>query len=123
MIGLIDTHFHLDMYKNYNEIFQYLEVEKQYTLCMTNSPGVFLSCRDLFQNSKYVKFALGFHPLNVGLTSRDINDFVHLLEYTNYVGEVGLDFTRKKGIEKNKQIGFFDKIMALCAYQNKIISV
>ena len=123
MIGLIDTHFHLDMYKNYDEIFQYLEVEKQYTLCMTNSPGVFLSCRDLFQNSKYVKFALGFHPLNVGLTSRDINDFVHLLEYTNYVGEVGLDFTRKKGIEKNKQIGFFDKIMALCAYQNKIISV
>ena len=76
MIGLIDTHFHLDMYKNYNEIFQYLEVEKQYTLCMTNSPGVFLSCRDLFQNSKYVKFALGFHPLNADLTSKDINDFV-----------------------------------------------
>ena len=43
MIGLIDTHFHLDMYKKYDEIFQYLEVEKQYTLCMTNSPGVFLS--------------------------------------------------------------------------------
>lgn len=123
MIGLIDTHFHLDMYKNYNEIFQYLEVEKQYTLCMTNSPGVFLSCRDLFQNSKYVKFALGFHPLNADLTSKDINDFVHLLKYTNYVGEVGLDFTRKKGIEKNKQLVFFDKIMALCAYQNKIISV
>ena len=116
MIGLIDTHFHLDMYKKYDEIFQYLEVEKQYTLCMTNSPGVFLSCRDLFQNSKYVKFALGFHPLNADLTSKDINDFVHLLKYTNY-------FTRKKGIEKNKQLVFFDKIMALCAYQNKIISV
>lgn len=55
MIGLIDTHFHLDMYKKYDEIFQYLEVEKQYTLCMTNSPGVFLSCRDLFQNSKYLE--------------------------------------------------------------------
>ena len=123
MIGLIDTHFHLDMYKNYDEIFQYIESEKQYTLCMTNSPGVFLSCRDLFQNSKYVKFALGFHPLNADLTSKDINDFVHLLKYTNYVGEVGLDFTRKKGIEKNKQIGFFDEIVALCAYQNKIISV
>lgn len=71
---------------------------------------MFLSCRDLFQNSKYVKFALGFHPLNVGLTSKDINDFVHLLEYTNYVGEVGLDFTRKKGIEKNKQLGFLTRL-------------
>lgn len=123
MLGLIDTHFHLDMYRNYDEIFRYLEAEKQYTLCMTNSPGVFLSCRDLFQNSKYVKFALGFHPLNADLTSKDINDFVHLLKYTDYVGEVGLDFARKSGIEKNKQIDLFDEIIALCAYQNKIISV
>ena len=40
MRGLIDTHFHLDMYRNYEEVFHYLEKEKQYTLCMTNSPGV-----------------------------------------------------------------------------------
>ena len=85
MLGLIDTHFHLDMYRNYDEIFRYLEAEKQYTLCMTNSPGVFLGCRDLFQKSKYVKFALGFHPLNADLTSKDMNDFVHLLKYTDYV--------------------------------------
>ena len=48
MYGLIDTHFHIDMYKNYEEIFRYIENEKQYTLCMTNSPGVFMSCKDLF---------------------------------------------------------------------------
>ncbi len=48
MRGLIDTHFHLDMYRNYEEVFHYLEKEKQYTLCMTNSPGVFMSCKDLF---------------------------------------------------------------------------
>lgn len=123
MIGLVDTHFHIDMYKNYNEIFRYLEAEKQYTLCMTNSPGVFLSCRDLFQESKYVKFALGFHPLNTDLTSRDLADFIHLLQYTNYVGEVGLDFTQKSRIERNKQIEFLDEIVTLCANQNKIISV
>lgn len=123
MIGLIDSHFHLDMYKNYDEIFHYLETEKQYTLCMTNSPGVFLSCRDLFQNSKYVKFALGFHPLNLDLTTKDIKDFKCLLQYTDYVGEIGLDFTRKKGIEKNQQIAFFDEIMDMCSKKNKIMSV
>ena len=114
MVGLIDSHFHLDMYKNYDEIFQYLETEKQYTLCMTNSPGIFWSCRDLFQISKYVKFALGFHPLNSELTTKDFKDFKKLLQYTNYVGEIGLDFTHKKGIEKNKQIMFFDEIMEIC---------
>lgn len=123
MIGLIDSHFHLDMYKNYNEIFHYLETEKQYTLCMTNSPGIFLSCKDLFQNSKYVKFALGFHPLNIDLTTKDIKDFIYLLQYTNYVGEVGLDFKQKRGIEKDKQVAFLDMIMAMCSETNKIMSV
>jgi len=123
MIGLIDSHFHLDMYKNYNEIFHYIETEKQYTLCMTNSPGVFLSCRDLFQNSKYVKFALGFHPLNVDLTSKDIKDFIYLLQYTNYVGEIGLDFKQKRAIEKDKQVAFLDMIMGICSEKNKIMSV
>lgn len=123
MIGLIDSHFHLDMYKNYDEIFHYLEAEKQYTLCMTNSPGVFLSCRNLFQNSKYVKFALGFHPMNLDLTKNDIIDFNYLLQYTDYVGEIGLDFTRKRGIEKGKQIAFFDMIMGICSEKNKIMSV
>lgn len=123
MNGLIDSHFHLDMYKNYNEIFHYLETEKQYTLCMTNSPGVFLSCKDLFQNSKYVKFALGFHPLNMDLTTKDIKDFIYLLQYTNYVGEVGLDFKQKQRIEKDKQVAFLDVIMDICSEKNKIMSV
>ena len=63
MQGLIDTHFHLDMYKNYNEIYKLIVGEKQYTLCMTNSPGVFLSCKNIFGDNKYIKFALGFHPV------------------------------------------------------------
>lgn len=123
MYGLIDSHFHLDMYKNYNDIFQYLEKERQYTLCMTNSPGVFLSCQELFSNSKYVKFALGFHPLNSDLTMRDMTDFKYLLKQTNYVGEIGLDFTQNKGIQKEEQINFFDEIMSICSKYNKLMSI
>lgn len=123
MHGLIDTHFHIDMYKNYDEIFHYLEAEKQYTLCMTNSPGVFLSCRDLFQNSKYVKFALGFHPLNSDLSVKDLKDFALLLQCTDYVGEVGLDFTRKQRSEKAQQIALFEEIVSICTSTNKIMSV
>lgn len=123
MHGLIDTHFHIDMYKNYDEIFHYLESEKQYTLCMTNSPRVFLSCKDLFKNSKYVKFAIGFHPLNSDLSVKDLKDFKYLLQFTNYVGEIGLDFTRKQGVEKVQQIALFDEIMSICSTMNKIISV
>lgn len=40
MKGLIDTHFHLDMYKNHAEIFEYLNEKHIYTLAMTNSRRV-----------------------------------------------------------------------------------
>ena len=35
---LIDTHFHLDYYKEHQKIYDGINERKQYTLCMTNSP-------------------------------------------------------------------------------------
>ena len=40
---LIDTHFHLDYYKEHQKIYDGINERKQYTLCMTNSPGVYIS--------------------------------------------------------------------------------
>lgn len=123
MQGLIDTHFHLDMYRNYAELHKYIEQEKQYTLCVTNSPGVFLSCKNMFENSKYIKFALGFHPLNADLKKKNLDDFIYLLPQTEYVGEIGLDFSKKVGIPKEKQVEYFDRIVEVCSKDNKIMSV
>lgn len=123
MQGLIDTHFHLDMYKNYNEIYKIIVAEKQYTLCMTNSPGVFWSCKNIFGDNKYIKFALGFHPLNTDLKEKDLRDFLKMLPQTEYVGEIGLDFTKRTGVKKNQQIEWFEKIVAVCSEKNKVMSV
>lgn len=75
MAKLIDTHFHLDIYKNHAQVFRYLNENKIYTLCMTNSPGVYISCQKLYGYDKYVKFAMGFHPLEKNLCEKDLNDF------------------------------------------------
>ncbi|MBU5486569.1 TatD family hydrolase [Clostridium sp. MSJ-8] len=123
MQNLIDTHFHLDMYKDYNYLFRYINQEKQYTLCMTNSPGIFLSCKRIFNRSKYVKFALGFHPLNMKLRKKDFIDFLYLLSETNYVGEIGLDFTKKNRIPNKEQVYYFKKIVEICSKENKLMSV
>lgn len=123
MQGLIDTHFHLDMYRDYVELYKYIVQEKQYTLCVTNSPGVFLSCKKIFEESKYIKFALGFHPLEGDLKKKDLDDFMYLLPKTEYVGEIGLDFCGKKGLSKETQVEYFDKIVEVCAKKNKIMSV
>ena len=62
MINLIDTHFHLDFYKNHKEIYNDINKLHQYTLCVTNSPEVYEECQKVYFNTKYLKFALGFNP-------------------------------------------------------------
>lgn len=90
---------------------------------MTNSPGVFLSCKNVFCDSKYVRFALGLHPMNDRMRESDLRDFLHLLPNTQYVGEIGLDFTSKAKVDKNTQVEFFEKIVSVCSTKNKLMSI
>lgn len=62
---------------------------------MTNSHGVYISCKRIYPETKYLKFALGFHPQDVSLKDADFYDFMQLVNTTNYVGEIGLDFQDK----------------------------
>ena len=77
--NLIDTHFHLDHYRNYMDIAVKITELKQYTICVTNSPGVFLSCKNLVSETQYLKFAIGFHPQDKNLSNRELQDFMRLL--------------------------------------------
>lgn len=121
--GLIDTHFHLDFYQNHNELYKIINENKQYTLCMTNSPGVYLSCKNLYPETKYLKFALGFHPLDTSLKDEDFNHFIRMAKNVNYIGEVGLDFKSAKSLDIKKQLYYFERIIELSANENKLLSV
>ena len=94
---LIDTHFHLDYYKEHQKIYDGINERKQYTLCMTNSPGVYISCKRIYPETKYLKFALGFHPQD--------------------------DFSRQSYISRNKQCMYFEQIVRVCAEKDKLMSV
>jgi TatD DNase family protein len=121
--NLIDTHFHLDYYKNHQQVYAGINERKQYTLCMTNSPGVYISCKRMYPETQYLKFALGFHPQETSLTENDLKNFMYLIDGTNYVGEIGLDFSRANSVDHNKQYDYFNKIVKACAEKNKLMSV
>lgn len=123
MMNLVDTHFHLDKYRNHKAIFEYLNKEKIYTLCMTDSPGVYVTCKRLYSHGKYVRHALGFHPLNIELTDKDFSEFLRLMPSVSYVGEVGLDFSNKKSLPRERQVDYFEKIVCQCTRLNKLMSV
>lgn len=120
---LIDTHFHLDHYKNYNELVTQINTLQQYTICVTNSPGVFHSCKNLISESKYLKFAIGFHPQEKALTNQDLYNFMRLIDQTNYVGEIGIDLSSSSYRNKDAQIDYFDQIVKTCAAKNKLMTV
>ena len=123
MPNLIDTHFHLDHYRNYLEIAKKITTMAQYTICVTNSPGVFLSCKNMIPESRYLKFAIGFHPLESDLGNSEFKDFMYLFDRTNYVGEIGLDFGRSAHMDKEDQLRFFEAIIEKCSSENKLMTV
>jgi TatD DNase family protein len=123
MMNLIDTHFHLDHYKNYLEIAKTITEKRQYTICVTNSPGVFLSCKNIMSETKYLKFAIGFHPQESALNTSDMRDFTRLIRLTNYVGEIGLDYTSKSYMNRQQQLRFFTQIVEICVSENKLMTI
>ena len=121
-MNLIDTHFHLDYYRDHKYWYEYINQNRQYTLCVTNSPGVYYSCKRLYPETKYLKFALGFNPKNISSERFDQKLFNHLCGETKYIGEVGLDFTGNLNIQQNEQIHCFDYICSV-ASDNQVLSV
>lgn len=123
MKGLIDTHFHLDHYRNYREQAKRINELEQYTICVTNSPGIFYSCKRMLPESQYLRHAIGFHPQESTLKKNDLSDFLKLLDGTRYVGEIGLDFSKRANNDFDFQIYAFERIVERCSKESKIMTV
>ena len=99
---LIDTHFHLDFYRNHKYWYDWINLNKQYTICVTNSPQIYHSCIQLYAETNYVKFALGYNPKISIETPLTHNLFLYQLRNASYIGEVGLDFSVQFKATRNK---------------------
>ena len=122
-MNLIDTHFHLDYYKNHKYMYDQINDLQQYTLCVTNSPEIYHSCRKLYSESKYVKFGLGYNPQHCLNCDFSAKTFLHEFSSTRYIGEVGLDYSKRFIRSKKKQLKAFEFICQRSAEENKILSI
>lgn len=120
---LIDTHFHLDYYNDHKYWYSQINKLEQYTLCVTNTPEIYYSCRKLYPESKFIKFALGFNPQQIKDVKFNKKLFLHQISTTKYIGEVGLDFSKKYIDTKVLQIEIFDFICKEASAKDKILSV
>lgn len=121
MEHLFDTHFHLDLQKNRAASIREIEEKQIYTIAVTNLPDLY---RREFGEiaSKYIRFALGFHPELICKYKSQIPLMWDLLPEARYIGEVGLDYTEMEG--QKEQTKFFYGLIERCRYDNnKIVTI
>lgn len=120
----MDAHMHFDLYKSRQKILDYIESNGSYTIAVTNLPELYERYYQQYDQYKYIKIALGFHPELVFQYMRQIEVFRKLVTTTRYIGEVGLDFTTQDNANRNAQRNIFSEIIDVCnEHSNKILSV
>lgn len=123
MRSYVDFHVHIDYYPNYRQIFNYYDKQKIYSLFVTNFPEVFKKSLETFPDSKYVKIALGYHPEMLDIKPFNKRLFDQYIGMTKYLGEIGLDYSKKHYKYRDQQVKIFRYICQRACEERKIISV
>lgn len=120
----MDTHMHFDLYKDRNEVLNYIEESGSYTIAVTNLPDLYERYLHLNDGRKFVKCALGFHPELAQQYAYQIEKFDRYISTTRFVGEIGLDYSTKDSINRAIQDRIFSHIVQSCSREkNKVLTV
>ncbi len=124
MSELVDAHCHINFFKNAGEVALNCEKSNTHTVYVTTLPSQFDTTYGYVKNLQYVYPSLGFHCLE---TECDIEKekelFLKNIDIPKFIGEVGLDFSKKSQYSKEKQIDIFEFILKNIQHKNKIVSV
>src|SRR5690242_19429060 len=88
----IDTHCHLDLFRECAQVRARIEKKQILTIAVTNSPTVYRRNVDLAAGSANIIVAAGLHPELVFERESELPQLLELVDQTRFVGEVGLDY-------------------------------
>lgn len=120
---MLDTHCHIDLYKNPISVLDTCEKNKIIVFSMTNLPSHFEMGLPFFKSKKFARISLGMHPLYAKFHENEFEKFEKNLNKTSYIGEIGLDFSNQGISTKSIQIKSFEKILSLVSQKKKILSI
>jgi len=124
-MNLIDTHFHLDLFPDPENLVSQIEKLRIYSIAVTNTPSVYHFTQEICSDKKYIRPALGLHPELAEERQKELLLFKELLNTTKYIGEIGLDnIKRCSPSSKRAQLKVFKSIVNFCSIEkNKILTV
>lgn len=120
---MIDTHCHFDMAQNPEKYILNNERKKIVTIGMTNLPSHFKMGINHVRKYKYIRLALGLHPLRAEEHDSEYSLFKKYIDETSYIGEVGLDFSQEGIRTKATQLKSFEFVLDCIGKKNKILSL
>jgi TatD DNase family protein len=120
---MIDVHCHFDQVKYPEGYIINNENKRIVTIGMTNLPSHFQMGVNHIKQYKFIRLALGLHPLLANQHLNEYSNFIKLIDQTSYIGEVGLDFSKEGYATKDIQIKSFEFILKNLKGKNKILSL
>lgn len=124
MTGLVDTHCHVDRYKNPLAVLKAAEAAGVVTIAVTELPSDYQRLALRLGKRKLVHVALGLHPMRAANASPlELSLFTRLLDRTDYVGEVGLDGSRDGRPSLRGQIKTFEHLLSQPRIKTKVLTV
>lgn len=120
----VDAHCHINFCQHPGDVALACEKHKVHTIYVTTLPSHFEDTYDYVKSLTYVHPALGFHALESDYNlENERTIFLRNIDKTQYIGEIGLDFSRKLQVPQSKQIENFEFILNAIKGKNKIVSV
>ncbi len=119
----VDSHCHLDRFDDPPGVLAAAERADVVTVAVTELPSRFQLLRTQLRGDR-VRIALGFHPLAVPRNvAHELSLFARFLERTDYVGEVGLDYSQHGRDSARRQRYVFERILSLPGMRTKVLTV
>jgi TatD DNase family protein len=111
---MIDSHCHIDLYDSPIEVAETAEKASIRTVAVTYLPSHYELAQKHLSSFRFVRPALGLHPLAAKDHERELPLFLKLASKAEFIGEVGLDFSRAgKGTKALQEKSFFSVLNAL----------
>lgn len=114
----------MDLYPNFEAVVDECERRQTYTIAVTTIPGAWPKNKELTDNKKFVRPALGLHPQLASDKNSNLDLWNRYFPEAKYIGEIGLDAGPKFYSSFETQKTNFDHILQRCAEAGgKILSV
>ena len=124
MTAYVDTHCHVDRYRNPLDVLKQAEAANVVTVAVTEMPSDFQRLALQLGRRRLARVALGFHPLRAAAaTPLEQALFTRLLDRAEYVGELGLDGSREGRDTLRAQVKLFEHLLSQPRIKTKVLTV